>query len=104
VADPRGTTEAVRASGWPARIESPADLGARLRARREELGYTLTEAAERLGVGRRLLLELEHGERNAGLDTVLRIVQLLGLDLYLEDRRRQPAPRAEPGGPGSGAG
>jgi HTH-type transcriptional regulator/antitoxin HipB len=71
----------------PERIESAADLGAAVRARRKELGLTLTDAAERMGVGRRLLLELEHGDRNVGLETVLRIVQLLGLDLYVGDRR-----------------
>jgi HTH-type transcriptional regulator/antitoxin HipB len=71
----------------PERIEGTADLGAAVRARRKELGLTLTDAAERMGVGRRLLLELEHGDRNVGLETVLRIVQLLGLDLYVGDRR-----------------
>ncbi len=71
------------------RIQTLDDLGAALRQARKAAGLTLTEAAHSMGVGRRLLTELENGNRNAGIESVLRIVQLLGLDLFVE-RRGQP--------------
>lgn len=71
------------------RIETLDDLGAALRKARKAAGLTLTEAAHSMGVGRRLLTELENGNRNAGIESVLRIVQLLGLDLFV-NRRGQP--------------
>lgn len=80
------------------RIETVDDLGAALREARGRAGLTLTEAADRMGVGRRLLTELENGNRNAGIDSVLRIVQLLGLDLFVERRGRPRRPPAPPEG------
>ena len=68
------------------RIETLEDLGTAIREVRETAGLSLTEASELMGVGRRLLLEIEHGNRNAGVETVLRIVQLLGMDLFVTRR------------------
>jgi len=81
------------------RIETLDDLGAALREARNGTGLTLTEAASRMGIGRRLLTELENGNRNAGIDSVLRIVQLLGLDLFVERRGRPRRPASPPEGP-----
>ena len=81
------------------RIETLDDLGAALREARNGTGLTLTEAAGRMGIGRRLLTELENGNRNAGIDSVLRIVQLLGLDLFIERRGRPPPSSSRPDGP-----
>lgn len=63
------------------------DLGALVAARRKELGFTLDEASQRLGVGRRLLSELEHGKRSVGADTLLRILNLFGFDVLVRSRR-----------------
>lgn len=68
------------------RIESPEDLGKAISEARKAAGLTLSEASECMAVGRRLLVELENGRRNAGVETVLRIVQLLGLDLFVQRR------------------
>ena len=78
-------------------IQDPIDLGNLVRERRAEAGLTLTEAAGLLGVGRRLLIELEHGRRHASMHTVLKVLQGLGLELVVETRsvgqdHRRPLP------------
>jgi transcriptional regulator with XRE-family HTH domain len=61
-------------------------LGALIAWRRRALGLTLDEASERLGVGRRLLTELEHGKRSVRAETLLRLLNLLGFDLVVRAR------------------
>lgn len=70
----------------PTVIEGAADLGRLIRARRREAGLTLTDAAALLGIGRRLLIELEHGQRHASIATVLRVLHGLGVRLVAEGR------------------
>ncbi|MFC1539901.1 helix-turn-helix domain-containing protein [Gemmatimonadota bacterium] len=71
----------------PRCIEDVKALGSVIRARRKELRLTLDEASLRLGIGRRLLLELERGEREgASIGTVLSILQRLGYDVMLQSR------------------
>ena len=67
-------------------ISTIPDLGTLVAARRKALGLTLDEAASRLGVGRRLLLELEHGTRGVRADTLLRLLNLLGFDVIVRAR------------------
>lgn len=62
-------------------IASVADLGKLVRARRQIAGLTLTDAAELLGIGRRLLIELEHGRREASIATVFHVLHGLGIRL-----------------------
>lgn len=66
------------------------DLGRAVRRRRQEENLTLDEAADRLGVGRRLLVELEGGKRNVRAGTLLDLLQLLGYDVILRRRGRGP--------------
>lgn len=69
------------------RVEDVKTLGSVIRARRKELHLSLDEASLRLGVGRRLLLELERGERaGASIGTVFNILQRLGFDVMLRSR------------------
>ena len=68
-------------------IQNLADLGKLIRARREQVGLTTTQAAEMAGVSRRLLSELERGKRrNVGVRAVLKILELLGLRIEVERR------------------
>ncbi|MGQ0714862.1 MAG: helix-turn-helix transcriptional regulator [Gemmatimonadaceae bacterium] len=67
-------------------IRNAAELGVAIRERRKLAGLDLTEAAELLGVSRRLLIELEHGRREASVSTVLRILAALGLDVRVLPR------------------
>ena len=68
------------------------DLAGVIRSRRQEENLTLDEAADRFGVGRRLLVELEGGKRNVRAGTLLDLLQLLGYDIVL--RRRGGGSRA----------
>jgi HTH-type transcriptional regulator/antitoxin HipB len=69
------------------RVRSPAELGREIRERRKAAGLTADQLASLAGVSRRLLLELEQGKRpNVGLAHVLRILELLGVDVVLSPR------------------
>lgn len=69
-------------------VETLEDLARAVRQRRREADLTLDEAADRFGVGRRLLVELEGGKRNVRVGTLLDLLQLLGYDVVLRRRGR----------------
>ena len=56
-------------------------LGRSVRSFRTERGWTLDEASERLGVSRRLLVQIEQAEANPSLSTLLRIAAGFGIGL-----------------------
>lgn len=68
----------------PAR--SADDFGARLRARRKELGLTQRDVANVIGVNRRVLSELEHGKATVQLQIALDAALAIGLDVQLTPR------------------
>ena len=77
-------------------VRSPTELGRQIRQRRKAAGLTADQLASMAGVSRRLLLELEQGRRpNVGLAHVLRILELLGVDVVL-------SPRGQPAADGAG--
>ena len=69
-------------------VERLEDLARAIRQRRHDEELTLDEAADRFGVGRRLLVELEGGKRNVRVATLLDLLQLLGYDVVLRRRTR----------------
>jgi len=56
-------------------------IGERVRARRNARGWTLDKLAERSGVSRRMLVNVEQGVTNASIATLLRISEALGVGL-----------------------
>ncbi|MDZ4259096.1 MAG: helix-turn-helix domain-containing protein [Gemmatimonadales bacterium] len=79
----------------PVVVDTLAALGVALRRQRIAHGYTQAEIAARAGVSARLWSEVERGARlNVAADTLLRMLQLSGLDLLVQSRR--PLPRAVP--------
>lgn len=56
-------------------------IGERVRQHRTARGWTLDELAHRSGVSRRMLINIEHGEANPSIATLLRISHALGVDL-----------------------
>ena len=82
-------------------IANARQLGAAIRARRKETRLTSTQAASFAGVSRRLLVELEGGKRpNVGFRALVRILDVLGLDLEVSVRGlpgTQPSSRRAPG-------
>ncbi len=71
-----------------------------MRSRREAAGLTLDEASDLLGVGRRFLIELEHGKRRANIETLLQVLNALGLEMVIEPRTAAGTASAD-GPPGS---
>ncbi|MEZ6093781.1 MAG: helix-turn-helix domain-containing protein [Pirellulaceae bacterium] len=67
-------------------IKTPEDLGSVIRKRRKDNGMTLKEAAALAGVGVRFLSELERGKATSQLGLALKILQLFGLDLQVQER------------------
>jgi transcriptional regulator with XRE-family HTH domain len=58
-----------------------ARIGERVRARRRSRGWTLDALAERSGVSRRMLVNVEQGTTNASIATLLRLSEALGIGL-----------------------
>lgn len=56
-------------------------LGDRIKERREELGWTQDVLAEKAGISKGFLSDLENSKRNVGADTLLDIAKVLGLSL-----------------------
>jgi transcriptional regulator with XRE-family HTH domain len=56
-------------------------IGVRVRQHRTARGWTLDELADRSGVSRRMVINIEHGEGNPSIATLLRISGALGVGL-----------------------
>jgi transcriptional regulator with XRE-family HTH domain len=56
-------------------------IGERIRQQRTARGWTLDELADRSGVSRRMVINIEHGEGNPSIATLLRISDALGVGL-----------------------
>lgn len=77
----------------PVVADTIAALGSALRQQRIAHGYTQEEMAARAGVSARLWSEVERGARlNVAADTLLRMLQLSGLDVLVQSRRPLPRP------------
>lgn len=76
-------------------LRTPADVGAAIRARRRSLGWDQAELAERIGVSRLWVGQIEGGKPGASLGLVLRAFHGLGLTLGVQapgesDREIEP--------------
>lgn len=67
-------------------VRDAEDLGASVRGRRKELGYTQRQLAEACRCSPRFVSELERGKAGANLKEVIRICHALGLDLFVRAR------------------
>jgi transcriptional regulator with XRE-family HTH domain len=73
-------------------IYEAADLGAQIRTARRERTLTQERAAELAGVSARLWNEVEVGKRpRIGLETALRMLHTLGLDVHVSTRAQASA-------------
>ena len=75
------------------RIRSPSELGALIRARRRQLGLDQSGLAEKVGVSRQWIIEIEKGKPRAAIGLILRTLNALGI---LLDARNEPARKAKP--------
>lgn len=77
-----------------ARLKTPKEIGAALRARRKALGLTQAAAASRIGSTQRWVSQIENGKERAEIGAVLRLAE--ALELAVTDGGAVAAP--EPGG------
>lgn len=67
---------------------TPADFGAALRRRRNELNLGQEDVANVIGVNRRVIGELEAGKSTVQLKIALEAARAVGLDIHLQARGR----------------
>lgn len=73
-------------SNLTAPVYSAKDIGKLVKDKRKRDGLTQTELAELCQIGTRFLSELENGKPTLHIDKVLRVLQNLGLQLYVQPR------------------
>lgn len=71
------------------RIRSPRDIAAAVRGRRRDLDWSQSELAEKAGVSRKWISELEAGKARVELGLVLRVFDQLGLSIGVESTARR---------------
>jgi HTH-type transcriptional regulator/antitoxin HipB len=81
---PEMTTSNSAHEGSPFRIYTPASLGAAIRHYRRQAGLSQAELAERTGLHRSYLSELERGRETEQVKRVIRILKELGVRMTLE--------------------
>ena len=64
-------------------VRAPSDLGQAIRQRRKQLGLDQRSLAQRVGVSRQWIVEIEKGKPRAELGLVLRTLKALELQLEL---------------------
>jgi transcriptional regulator with XRE-family HTH domain len=71
-------------SGMPFRIYTPASLGAAIRHYRKQSGLSQAELAERAGLNRTYLSNLEQGKETEQVKRILRVLKQLGVRMTLD--------------------
>lgn len=66
------------------KVMDRAELGARIRAKRTELGLTVREVGAKAGVDFSYVSYVERGQRNVSFDKLSRITSALGIDIQGE--------------------
>jgi HTH-type transcriptional regulator/antitoxin HipB len=67
------------------RIRTPADLGALIRDRRIKLGLDQRSLAQKVGVSRQWIVEVEKGKPRAEIGLLLRTIDALGIPLATDE-------------------
>lgn len=74
-------------------IRSPSELGALIRDRRRQLGLEQSTLAEKVGVSRQWIIEIEKGKPRAAIGLILRTLNALGILLTAQ---KEPARKGKP--------
>ena len=72
-------------------VRTPAEIGSIVRAARVDQDLDQATAAGLAGVGVRFMGELERGKPTLRLGLAMRVVQLLGFDVWIVPRGQRPA-------------
>jgi HTH-type transcriptional regulator/antitoxin HipB len=68
------------------KINNTKALGEAIRARRKELHYTQAYLAEFTGLSVTFISDVERGKTTAEIEKVIRLINVLGLNLLVEKR------------------
>lgn len=68
------------------KINNSKALGQAIRKRRKALNYTQVYLSEMTGLSVTFISDVERGKETAEIEKTIRLVNLLGLDLYIEER------------------
>ena len=60
------------------------DLGALIRQRRKELGYTQRDVSSMSDLSPRLIGEIEHGKEQVGMDKIIRLLDVLNMTMHVK--------------------
>jgi transcriptional regulator with XRE-family HTH domain len=71
-------------NGHPFRVYTPALLGSAIRHYRHQAGLSQAELAERTGLNRTYLSNLEQGHETEQVKRILRVLKQLGVRMTLE--------------------
>ena len=77
-------------------IRTPHDIGALIRQKRRELKLDQRTLAERAGVSRLWIIEVEAGKSRAALGLVLRTLDVLGVRLTTDEPKKSKTTVAPP--------
>ncbi len=64
------------------------EVGQIIKLRREELKITQAHLAELAGISKNTIYKAERGQGNPSLDVLLKITEVLGMDIKLEVKKR----------------
>lgn len=78
-------TSSDRGPPAPFRVYTAASLGAALRHYRQQAGLSQAELAERAGINRTYLSDLEQGRETEQVRRILRLFKQLGVRMTLEE-------------------
>ena len=81
---------AERIKTSPARVKSSTELGNIVREARKRAALDQEKTADLLGVGPRFLSELERGKPSVRLGLVLKVLERLGLEVWVSPRGWKP--------------
>ena len=68
------------------KILDSSDLGKVIRKRRKELHYTQEYISQFTGLSVSFISDVENGKPTAELEKVLKLVHILGMDVFVEER------------------
>ena len=68
------------------KINNTKTLGETIRARRKELHYTQAYLAEFTGLRVTFISDVERGKTTAEIEKIIRLINVLGLNLLIEKR------------------
>jgi DNA-binding XRE family transcriptional regulator len=65
-------------------MQNLSDLTKKIKARREQLGYTQTDLVELTGISLKTIRSIETGQANTGILFWLKIADVLGLEMKIQ--------------------